>query len=205
MLLFHESGIAYITNWEWVSTGEYPIINFGSFVFAERFYIKSGEAELVEGVDYIRILRSKDVFNTFGVEMFGGVILLSPVSTTLDIYAVDSCPLSVDTEVSVSVPEDYDVYSPIEPMDGSHDNVIDIINELTALIPYIEGVTLPQYVFTTLGRSIASLEYTNIEQTLDIQTFPSGQDEAVRTNLSSARSDFLPGADSIPLDSYQLT
>ena len=204
MLLYHESGIAYTTNWEWVDNGEYPIISFGKFVFNDRFHVSRNGVKLKEGKDYIRVLRSKDVYMKFGVEMFGGIVLLSPASVTLDIYAVDSCLLEESLPVSTINPNEIAVYSNTNPMDGSYQDVVNMIDELEKLMPYIQGVTLPIYVFMTLGRHIPTI---SLPIEFSMRFTPIGMDYTGDTGSkefkTSARSDFL-GIDALPLDAEYL-
>ena len=201
MLLYHESGIAYTIDWNWRDNGEYPIISFGKFVFAERFHISRNGVELVEVKDYIRVLRSKEVYMKFGVDIFGGVVLLDTKSTALDIYAVDSCLLQETLPISTTSPYTVATYSSTNPMDGSYQDVVDMIDELEKLIPYIRGVTLPIYIFMTLGTYIPRIKGP-VKFTLDFLPLAMSTygDVAAKENPVAARSDFLHGVDSIPAD-----
>lgn len=202
MLLYHESGVAYTTNWTWTDNGRYPIISFGRFVFKDRFTITRDGVELVEDVDYIRVLKSKDTHMKFGVHVFGGVVILSTDSQSLDIFGVDSVELDETLPTSTDSPYTVNPWATTNPLTGSYQDMVDAVDELENLIPYIKGITLPKYVFMHLGVCHPTLGQ-NVEVKFDyipIEVVHSCDIAAV-DSVISARSDFLQGGiDSLPLD-----
>lgn len=203
MLLFHESGIGYTTSWEWVDNGRYPIISFGKFVFSNKFHISNSDGELKEGVDYIRILRSKDMEMKFGLEIFGAVVLLSTNSTTLDIYAVESTALTETLPKDTIDPYSAQLYANTNPMAGSYQDVINVVDEIEVLMVGFDGVTLPQYITHKLGthRPILTDNYS-ITIKHDPHIMEGGGDTYAKDALYTARSDYL-SIDELPLDSYR--
>lgn len=201
MFLYYESGVAYTQDWTWYYNGEYPVITFGKFMFKERFHISKNGVELVEGVDYKRILRSKDVLTKFGVDIFGGVVLLSKEAVTLDIFGVDSAQ---DCEVlpkSTTSPDTVIQFSTINPMDGSYQNVVDMINEIDLLMPYMTGVSLPMYTFMRLGAYRPKINFPSLihitYKTLHVKY---GRDERLKDGVNQPRSDFIGGLDAMGMD-----
>lgn len=201
MLLFRESGVGYTTEWTWVDNGKYPIISFGNFVFLDKFLITSSGTPLVEGKDYIRILRSKQMEMKFGLDIFAGVVLLSTNSQVLDIYGVvsaeDADVLPIDTIDPYSV----SLYSSVDPMDGSYQDVINIIDEIEILMPQFRGVDLPTYLKLKLGTVMPRLSQTiGISIAYHPIALRGIGDIEAMNSISSARSDMI-GIDAIPLDS----
>lgn len=203
MLLFHESGIGYTTEWNWVDNTKYPIISFGKLVFLNKFHISKGGVELKENVDYIRVLRSKEMEMKFGLELFGGVVLLSSNTTTLDIYAIESTSLDESLPQDTIDPYSVKMYTDSNPMAGSYQDVINIIDEIEVLMDDFSGVTLPQYIKAKLGTFAPRL---NSNFGITINHHPSDMigygDTILKESEYSARADFM-SIDSIPLDSYK--
>lgn len=142
----------------------YPVISFGKFVFVNKFFVIGDGRKMVEGVDYIRVLRQKDVYIKFDIDIFAGIVMLRKDIVTIEVKSVksDNCLEMLPNETSE--PLKVNPYSSQTTLSGSYTEVVDIIDELTLTVPYIPGVSLPINIVAELvnnrSRGITDISFT---------------------------------------------
>jgi len=200
MLRHFENGIRYVTDLTIEDTGANAIINFNRFVFLDRFYIEANGNTLTEGVDYLRILKSREGKSKLGIDVFGGIVLLFTEAVTLSIYAVDSVEHQYSLPPTTLSPYTVIEYAPPGILTGSYDELVSSLDELNKLIPFIEGNTLPYYVVTKLDVIRPEIEYIDSKIALGTITIDTAGVQETNNNPVPARSDFMHTIDSLPVD-----
>lgn len=204
MKMYIENGVPFELAYDWVSNGKYPVVTFDNYLFTEDFSVTTlDETPLVEGTDFLRILRSKDVSMKFGLDIFGGIVLLTTDTISLKLIGVASTPFVINYPDSVIDPYSVDPYAIGTPMTGGFNDLISMIDEITVSIPNIKGNTLPLYINANLNNPSKQLTVVSIRMNINFPTMVSTPPYVPIEEQYDPRLGFT-SIDAMPLDSIQL-